>query len=88
MKNRGFTIVELLIAIVVIRILAAITIVTFNGVRSRMLESSMKSDIAASAKLLANDYTTDTLYSTSVAATNGGKRLPLSNGSDVCLCAE
>lgn len=81
MKLRGFTIVELLIVIVVIGILAAITIVAFNGVRSRVIESSMKSDIVSSAKLLANDYTTNTLYPTSIGTANGGKGLPVSNGS-------
>ncbi|MEO7904585.1 MAG: type II secretion system protein [Candidatus Saccharimonadales bacterium] len=34
-KNSGFTIVELLIVIVVIGILAAITIVAYNGVQAR-----------------------------------------------------
>lgn len=35
MKNKGFTIVELLIVIVVIGILAAIVIVAYNGVQTR-----------------------------------------------------
>ena len=35
MKTKGFTIVELLIVIVVIAILAAITIVAYNGIQTR-----------------------------------------------------
>ena len=34
-KNQGFTIVELLIVVVVIAILAAITIVSYNGITNR-----------------------------------------------------
>lgn len=34
-RKRGFTIVELLIVIVVIAILAAITIVAYNGIQTR-----------------------------------------------------
>jgi prepilin-type N-terminal cleavage/methylation domain-containing protein len=40
MKNRGFTIVELLIVIVVIAILAAITIVAYNGIQNRAKASA------------------------------------------------
>lgn len=39
-KNAGFTIVELLIVIVVIGILAAITIVSFNGVQNRAKDAA------------------------------------------------
>lgn len=46
MKASGFTIVELLIVIVVIGILAAITIVAFNGVQNRANDSAVQADIA------------------------------------------
>lgn len=39
-KSRGFTIVELLIVIVVIAILAAITIVAYNGIQNRAKASA------------------------------------------------
>lgn len=51
--QRGFTIVELLIVIVVIGILAAITIVAFNGVRARASEAALKSDLNGGSKQLA-----------------------------------
>lgn len=45
-KNKqGFTIVELLIVIVVIAILAAITIVSYNGISARSKEAALKTDL-------------------------------------------
>ena len=51
-KQRGFTIVELLIVIVVIGILAAITIVSFNGVQQRANSSKTVAALGAWMKIV------------------------------------
>jgi len=49
-KNQGFTIVELLIVVVVIAILAAITIVSYNGITNRANQSAAKAAAATVQK--------------------------------------
>ena len=44
-KQTGFTIVELLIVIVIIGILAAITIVAYNGIQNRGNDATVQSDL-------------------------------------------
>jgi len=51
-RTSGFTIVELLIVVVVIAVLAAITIVAFNGVQARARDSQRRSDVRAITKAL------------------------------------
>ena len=51
-QQSGFTIVELLIVIVVIAILAAISIVAYNGIQQRSRDTQRKSDVASIAKAL------------------------------------
>jgi prepilin-type N-terminal cleavage/methylation domain-containing protein len=49
-RTGGFTIVEMLVVIVVIAILAAITIVSFNGVQQQARESMLKAELAKAQK--------------------------------------
>lgn len=51
-KQKGFTIVELLIVIVVIGILAAITIVSYNGIQNRANSTRIASDLAQLEKAI------------------------------------
>lgn len=51
-KQKGFTIVELLIVIVVIAILAAITIVAYTGIRDRARNSNLQSAFSQTSKAL------------------------------------
>ena len=51
--QKGFTIVELLIAIVVISILASVTVVAFNGVRQRAEDTRLVAAITSYKKALA-----------------------------------
>lgn len=51
-KNTGFTIVELLIVIVVIAILAAISIVAYNGIQQRARDARREQDMAMIKKTL------------------------------------
>lgn len=80
-KQSGFTIVELLIVIVVIGILAAITIVAFNGVQDRARASSVASDLTSAAKQLKIDQTINESYPATIAAANEGRGLKASPGT-------
>ncbi len=51
-QQSGFTIVELLIVIVVIGILAAISIVTYNGIQERSRTATVNSDLKAIEKAM------------------------------------
>lgn len=53
-EKQGFTIVELLIVVVVIAILAAITIVAYNGIQNRARQSSLQATISQASKQVAS----------------------------------
>ncbi len=65
-KIRGFTIVELLIVVVVIAILAAITIVAFNGIQQRAVSSALQSDLSSAVKKLKLYQIDNNYYPTSI----------------------
>ena len=48
----GFTIVELLVLIVVIGTLAAITIISYTGIKNKATVASLVSDLDGASKLL------------------------------------
>jgi type II secretory pathway pseudopilin PulG len=73
--------VELLIVIVVIAILAAITIVAYNGIQTRAAETALKSDLKNAATQLELDNTTAGKYPDSEGAADNGKGLKSSPGT-------
>ena len=82
----GFTIVELLIVIVIIGILAAITIVAYNGIQDRARVSSVSSALSQSAKKLKLYQVDNPDTYPAAAGTNGLDNLAalgITNTSDV-----
>lgn len=75
--NAGFTIVELLIVVVVIAILAAITIVSYNGITNRARTAAVQSAASQAAKkisseaILNGDRYPDTIDGLGLTAANG-----------------
>lgn len=67
-KQKGFTIVELLIVIVVIGILAAITIVAYNGIQDRARQSQVSSAAAQAGKKVRIHQTENDSYPVSLAS--------------------
>ena len=69
--TKGFTIVELLIVIVVIGILAAITIVAYNGIQERARFSTMRSDMASLNKAIQLYYADNGSYPLTPTGSSG-----------------
>lgn len=51
-KKSGFTIVELLIVVVIIAILAAVTVVAYNGIQERARSSALQTELTNAKKKL------------------------------------
>lgn len=69
---KGFTIVELLIVIVVIAILAAITIVSYNGISSRSRQAAMQANIEQVSKSILSYRALNGSFPANLAALNDG----------------
>jgi prepilin-type N-terminal cleavage/methylation domain-containing protein len=80
-KQTGFTIVELLIVIVVIGILAAITIVAYNGIQERARVATVSSDLASAAKQFAVFEVDAGRYPTTLSEANNGQGIKASTGT-------
>lgn len=80
-KQSGFTIVELLIVIVVIGILAAITIVAYNGIQTRAHAATAQADAENLAKLLTNANTINGSFPGDLTTINNGQPLSISDGT-------
>ncbi len=79
----GFTIVELLIVIVVVAILAAISVVAYNGVQNRANDSAVQSDVRNLAMKVMEYHAINGEYphGTGASIFPGGIRLALSKQS-------
>lgn len=92
--QKGFTIVELLIVIVVIGILAAITIVAFNGVQDRARSAMLTSDLTKAARLMSVSHVDNGTYPSTIPAdmkTSPNVGMSLANTGDVntfCINAQ
>lgn len=79
-KQTGFTIVELLIVIVIIGILAAITIVAYNGIQNRARVAAQSSVLSQASKTARASLLTSGSYpSASALSTNSGISLSISS---------
>lgn len=96
-NNRGFTIVELLIVIVVIGILAGLVIVTYNGIQQKARDTERKTDVNALAShaeaynAQAGNYPSLTQFNDSTFRSTNMKGLPDGalqdpKGSGATLC--
>ncbi len=81
-KQKGFTIVELLIVIVVIGILATLVIVTFSGIQQKGRNSQRQTDINAVASHVEAYYAETGTYPTAAMINDSAFRAAKMKGLD------
>ncbi len=67
-SSRGFTLVELLVAITILAVLAAVGVVVFSGVQAQARDSRRSQDLKALANALEGKRVAGTIYYTSLLA--------------------
>ena len=77
--QKGFTIVELLIVVVVIAILASLVIISYNGISNRSRQASMQANIKQVAEQVMNYHTLNGSYPTTLSQLNSGNGVPTGN---------
>lgn len=82
-KHKGFTLVELLIVIVVIAILAAITVVAYNGIQNKANDTTVQNDLHTFANLVMQYYASNGDYPAPAGKTKppGTENFYVSSGS-------
>lgn len=69
-STKGFTLVELLVAITIIAVLAAVGVVVFGGVQAKARDSRRSQDLIAVANALEGKKVAGTIYYTALASSD------------------
>lgn len=82
-RKFGFTVVELLVAIVIIGVLATLTFFGWIGYTERAKTASLISDVTNASRIIEAEYSLSNsiAYATSTSSLNGGRGLVTSSGN-------